>query len=286
MKRFALLLFLLVAAPATGAAAGGPSPGVLTGGDGVLGPQAQVRYVAVGDVNRTMVEAVLAHSGRVVGSTSLQGSFGVPIVTADGATGGVSTDGQTLVLGSSPGSVTSFAIFDTHLSRAVRLQLRDLITLQGSYAYDAIAPDGSMLYVIQYVPGGTAARYRVRAYDLRAGRLLPGAIADKRLWGPYMRGTPFSRATTADGGWVYTLYGKPDGTAFVHALDTLHRSAVCVNLPWRRAQNALGLVRLSLAGRQLVLAQPGLGRLALVDTRSFNVTTIRKPAAPGDQLTR
>jgi hypothetical protein len=283
MKRAVLLPLLLLLWPVVGAASdGGPSPGVVSGWDGVAARSGAVRYVAVTAQNWTTVEAVRVRGGRVLRFASVRGYYGVPLVTQNGTAGGLSHDGRTLVLSSYPSpaanAVSRFAVFNTR-----SLHLKRVVTLRGTYSYDALSPDGSMIYLIEYSQGATSVRYRVRAYDLAGGRLLAGAIADKRLWGDYMRGFPVSRATSSDGGWVYTLYGKPDGTAFVHALDAKHRAAFCVNLPWRRAQNAIGLVKLSLLGgdKQLLLRQPGFGRLAIVDTASFRVQALRKPIAPG-----
>ena len=94
-----------------------------------------------------------------------------------------------------------------------------------------------------------------------------------------MNGSPWARARSANGAWAYTFYAKPNGTAFVHALDTARRRAYCVDLPWRSNTQALSAVRLSLSdgGRSLVLSKAGMGRLALVDTRSFKVTALAKP---------
>src|SRR5438105_11133999 len=245
MKRLALAFAALSLWPAAAAAAdGGPSPGVLTGWDGVLGPKGSVRYVALQIGSRTGVEAVRVRGGRGLLFSSLKGVFAVPLATQGGQAGGGSRDGRTLVLATDPpfnpgnGAATRFAVFDTR-----NLRLRRVVTLRGSFSYDALSPDGKTLYLIQYSQGVNTVRYRVRAFDLLGGRLLARVIADKRerAWGAYMRGSPVSRATTRDGGWVYTLYGKPDGTAFIHALDASHRTAVCVDLPWRNAQNAVGL---------------------------------------------
>src|SRR5437868_7863340 len=222
MKRLALALSAFALWPAAAAAAdGGPSPGILTGWDGVLGPGGSVRYVALQIGNRTGVEAVRVSGGRVLRFRSVKGVFGVPLVTQNGQAGGVSRNGRTLVLSTYPpfnpsGSATRFAVFNTQ-----NLKLRRIVTLRGSFSYDALSPDGKTLYLIQYSQGVNTVRYRVRAFDLQGGRLLATVIADKRerAWGAYMRGAPVSRATTRDGNWVYTLYGKPDGTAFIHALD-------------------------------------------------------------------
>src|SRR5439155_539595 len=79
-------------------------------------------------------------------------------------------------------------------------------------------------------PGGTV-RYRVRAYDLVAQKLLPGTIVDPREPDEVMAGVPVTRATTADGQWAYTLYARSSKPPFVHALDTMGREAFCIDLP-------------------------------------------------------
>jgi hypothetical protein len=275
MRRLLLVPLLLLGLPALAPAAIGPSVGVVFGNQGVVDPHGLVRYVAVPSGKTTTVETITTDGGQVVLSRGLPGSFGVPVVTSDGKTGGVAHDGRTLVLATYPTpQSTRFAVLDTN-----GLKLKRVATLRGSYTYDALSPDGRTLYLIENSLGTNTVRYRVRAYDVAAGRLLPGTIADKRFWGKYMRGTPITRATTADGGWVYTLYGKPDGTAFVHALDARNRAAVCVNLPWRHTAASIGSVKLSLSGGQLVLSQPRAGKLAMIDTRSFAIRAFRPPGA-------
>ena len=88
-----------------------------------------------------------------------------------------------------------------------------------------------------------------------------------RAWGP-------GRA------WAYTLYAKPDGSAFVHALDTKGREALCLDLPWTKVGNRIGTVRLkaSADGRELVLRQAGVGTLATIDLTSRSVKSVHPPA--------
>ncbi len=282
MLRFAALGFASVALVASSAAnggGGGPSPGV-TGWDGVLAPGGAIRYVALASESTTTVAAVRVGTGRVERYASVPGgTYGIPLVAYDGSTGGLSADGRTLVLASfarapGPGAISRFAVLSTK-----RLRRERLLELRGSWSYDALSPDGRLLYAVEYLGTGRDARYRVRAIDLSSGRLLAGSIADSREKRGEMRGSPMTRATSRDGGWAYTLYAKPDGTAFVHALDTRHRKAVCVDLPWRGVGNALGSVRMAVAGRSLVLTQRG-SRLAAIDTRAFSVRSFRRPAAP------
>ena len=102
-----------------------------------------------------------------------------------------------------------------------------------AFFFDAISPDGSTLFVIQYTSAQNWNRYRVRAYDLLKQQLLPGTIADKSEPAGAMAGYPVTRLTTADGRWAYTLYARPSGPSFVHALDTVNRRAVCLDLRLR-----------------------------------------------------
>jgi hypothetical protein len=91
-----------------------------------------------------------------------------------------------------------------------------------------------------------------------------------------MTGWPVTRATSADGAWAFTLYVKGNGSGFVHALDTVDRRAVCIDLPWKDLATWAFDVRLWLSrdGTSLHLRQRGVGgRTAVVDTRSWKVSS-------------
>ena len=60
---------------------------------------------------------------------------------------------------------------------------------------------------------GPSPKYRVRAYDLAAGRLLPNAVIDRLVSKAIMGGQPVTRATTPGGRWAYTLYARAEGQA-------------------------------------------------------------------------
>lgn len=271
---FALVPFALASSIA--AAGGGPSPGVMTGWDGTLDAARSVRYVAMPVARATIVAAVRTSDGRMLGYATIKGGFGVPVVAFDGTTEGISRDGRTLVLADIGANrqETRFAVL-----RTAPLRLRKTVALQGLWAFDALSRDARTLYAIQYFGTGPNPRYAVRAVNLATGKLLGGAIVDKRNPDEEMNGSPWARSRSAGGAWAYTLYAKPNGTAFVHALDTARRRAFCVDLPWRSSTQALSAVRLSLAdgGRSLLLSKAGLGRLALVDTRTFEVKALAKP---------
>ena len=98
------------------------------------------------------------------------------------------------------------------------------------------------------------------------GKLLPGAIVDKREPKEPMTGQPMQRVESGDGAWVYTLYSRAEEAPFIHALDTAHRSAVCIDLAWHGSQRAAAQLRLALSsdGRRLVLTQPDGKRVLAV----------------------
>lgn len=265
-----ILLTLAAAAVAASAAAadGGPSPGVMTGGAGIWSRDGQVHYVTVPAGGGTVVEAI-DRRGSIVRSNWLPGGLGVPMVANDGTPGGLSRDGKRLVLAAYAGQTfTQFAVLDTRTFVAVRN-----VTLRGNWSFDALSPDRRTLYLIQYFLGQSSQRYVVRAYDLVRQRLYRRPVVARTERGR-MTGWPVTRATSADGAWAYTLYVKGNGSAFVHALDTVHRAAVCVDLPWKDVTSWVydARLRLNRDGTKLYLRQRGIGgRRAVIDTQSWKV---------------
>lgn len=276
LRLIALALVPLAVVSSTAAAGGGPSPGVIAGWDGAVDAERSVRYVAMPAAKTTAVAAVRTRDGRVLRYATIRGAYGIALVAFDGTTEGVSRDGRTLVLADvgAEQERTRFAVLRTE-----PLRLGRVVTLPGRWSYDALSPDGRLLYALHYLGSGPNPRYEVRAVSLATGKPVAGAIVDKREPDEEMNGSPWARARSAEGAWAYTLYVKPNGTAFVHALDTARRRAFCVDLPWRSTTQAIARVRLSLerGGRSLVLSQRAAGRLAAVDTRSFEVRSFRKP---------
>jgi hypothetical protein len=276
----AFLAAALVAAfAATSAGAdGGPAPGAQLGWDGVRAPGSEIRYVALAARSSTNVAAIRVRDGRVVRWNTLRGGFGIPSVAWDGTTSGLAADGRSLVLaslvaGPVDGGRTRFVVLRTTSLRPVRS-----ITLPGLWSFDAISPDGATVYAVEYLADAPAVRYRVRAIDVASGRPRPGAIVDRREPDGQMQGSPVTRAELGTG-WAFTLYAKPNGTAFVHALDTVRGRAVCVDLPWRRVTRSIWGARMSVTadGRTLRLVQSRVGVLATVDLGSFEVRALRRP---------
>ena len=275
----AVALFALTFLSAAAAADGGPTPGTVEGGAGVLG--SDVRYVTVGTGRETTLEAVQLNGGKVVRWTNLPGSWGIPAVTFDGTTGGLAKNRSRLVLGQNGfGTCTKvrctmlrttshFAIFNP------KTLSRKIVALKGDFAFDALSPNGRMLYLIEHRSSTNLTRYLVRGYDLTRSRLLPGAIADRTQRGWVMTGTPVSRATSANGRFVYTLYENPGGYPFVHALDTVRGVAHCVGLPWTGDQSVIGTMKLSLSdnGQTLMATVPWTGSSPPATLPSFAIDT-------------
>ncbi|HEU5206265.1 MAG TPA: hypothetical protein VFT94_01530 [Gaiellaceae bacterium] len=270
-----LVAALFLAAAVTAVAAKGDgspyTPGLVQGAEGVVSPDHRIRFVTLATAESTVVAAIRVRTGRVVRSNVLRGFYGVPIVAWDNSTGGVSADGRTLVVGSygplpgDPG-VTRFAVLRTDTLRQSRV-----LALRGSWAYDAISPDGSRMFLIEYLAAGQNPRYRVRSLDMHTGRLDPDAVVDRREDEVLMRGQPVTRVTSQDGGWAYTLYARPKHGPFVHALDTVRGEAYCVDLPVRLRQLEQMALRLRMRGDGALEVRNRRERIALVDTGTLEL---------------
>jgi hypothetical protein len=257
VPRIVAIAFVALAA-AGGAWAALPGMGTARS---VKSPDGKLVFRAVWKKGRTTV--VLARDARTVDTARLHGNFGFPAPTNTGQGEGLSHDGRTLVLAAS-GSFGRFAVLD-----ARTLHVRRMIRLRGQFTYDALSPTASTLYLIQHTANGPVDRYSVRAYDLAKARLLKQIIFDTRERSSLMTGAAIIRATGPTGRWVYTLYGRSNGTLFVHALDTVDRHAVCIDLP-RVAPNAVWNVGMKLASGRLTVRNR-TARVAVIDTRNLRV---------------
>jgi hypothetical protein len=266
------LLSILAAIAAPGAQADGSpyAPGLVQGASGVLDPSGALRFVTLATPRSTVVAAIGVRSGRVVRSAVLRGFYGVPIVAWDGSTGGVSGDGRSLVLGSygpppRQEGVTSFVVLNAKTLRKTRA-----FKLPGSWAYDAISPDGSTIYFVEYLSAGQSPHYRVRSLDRTTGQLDPDPVVDRREDEVAMRGQPVTRRVNEGGRWVYTLYARGGQGPFVHALDTVKGEAYCVDLPLARLGQIEQMALRLRGGRGGELRiQNGKTVLAIVDTKTL-----------------
>jgi hypothetical protein len=217
---------------------------------------------------------VSTKDGSVGSWQDVLGSDGIPTITYDAGGDSLSHDGRTLVVAeTSGGSPSGFLVYDTR-----GLRLKTGVTLPGHFSFDALSPDGQRMYLVQYVNGdiGDLSHYIVRAYDLKGNRLLPGRIADKTQKSWVMNGYPVTRAVSADGRWVYTLYENGgNGYPFIHALDTVRGVAHCIGLPLTQGEtNGVYNVVLALRGKTLVAHWRSGRPLLKVDTASWRVTRV------------
>ncbi|MES1248345.1 MAG: hypothetical protein ABUS54_11815, partial [Actinomycetota bacterium] len=247
-RLLAVLVVALAAVPA--ARADGPMPNAAQNGLGaVLDPTTRIVAAGTWDSSQTMLERISTTTGEVESSVPLLGAWGIPYVVSTRPEG-LSADGRVLVLGqlgfTYPRRHSGFLFVDPR-----SLKVRDAVTLQGDFAYDALSPDGKRLYLIQHTSEQDLSKYVVRAYDIPTRRLLPGRIADRTQKSWVMDGYPLDRVSSPDGRMVYTLYENPGGFPFVHELDTVKGVAHCVGLPWRGSMNAPYNMRLSLRGTTL-----------------------------------
>lgn len=260
-------VLIAAGAIAAAAAAAGPWPGLAPS---VQGP-AGIRYTTTQGSGETLLKAMKGN--RAIASARVAGSFGIPAVTTFGEAGGLSPDGKLLVLAQPPDydgvrPDSTFVVLS-----APRLATVAKITLPGEFGFDALSPNRRYLYLLQHKETGDQTRYAVRAYDLQARRLLPGAIVDKRNVDEQMRGMPIARAATARGDWVFTLYAEDPETktTFVHALNAAGRYAFCIDLPAWPTGVDLWTAKLKV-GPGVLLVQSRRGTtIARIDTRSMKV---------------
>ena len=272
MKRTLVLALLAAGAAILAGSAGGagPSPGVTFGSAGVVSHDGKVRYVAMRAGRGTLVEAVTTRGGVVRRSRFLRGLFGIPLVAYDNSAGGLSRDGRRLVVdwpaNGLANAKTRFVVLDPKT-----LRVRSRITLNGNFGFDALSPDGSVMYLLQLknVNGG-GLHYDVRALNVSTGHLYPGSIVDRREPDEKMTGIPMTRVGSDDASWAYTLYSRPNGGPFVHALHTTAREAFCIDVPIGANDNDLSHVRMRLREGSLELRLRGK-TLATINTRTFEV---------------
>jgi hypothetical protein len=250
-----------------------PVPFAEQGGEGLLSKDGGVRFVPVkvpGDA-ATLVTAKNRDGGSTLMTQTVTGSFGIPQLTYKGPAGGLFRDGSAFVLQSiGYADTTKFLVLGTQ-----DLAVRQTIDLKGTYAFDALSPDGSRMYLIQHTTADDLQHYVVRAYDLNEHALLPGRIADRTQKGWVMQGWPISRAESADGRWAYTLYANPGGYPFIHALDSVKGVAHCVGIPWPatdRGQQTLFNYALRLNGPSLVVGPQGGAAYRFVNITNWKVT--------------
>ena len=242
-----LLLFSLAgsavapSSPAKDLGAVGPAQGGVEHRDG-----ATYRYVTVNPQAKpalTIVERIDTGDGTIDRWWYLRGSYFIPAVAFDGSPGGLSANGNALVLAgfsrAYPPRRTKLAILDTdvHLRHPIRPGQRRprhairRLSLPAYFAFQAISPNGSKLYLRLYRPFSRPSDdFALRLLDARSAKLAPRPLAvsgDART----LSGVPISSASSTDGRWAYALYDGDEHQPFLLALDTTSGRVLRVDLP-------------------------------------------------------
>ena len=253
---------------------------------GQLAPGARTRvYAAAAAGGSTRVTATDPATGAVVASRQLSGTWVLPITTVGGAPDGLAPDGRAVVLQAVGAAGSRFAILDPNLSGPVHT-----VSLPKGFAYDTVAPDASLLYLIQARRSAGAGHYSVRVYDLKGDRLQPGVVVAKSEdVETSMSGEPTARTATADGTWVFTLYRNAAKGPFLHALSTGDGVALCTDLP-REARSSDAVAHawgLALAPSEetVYAVNPVLGLVVEITPKSGEIQRVTRipktPAAGG-----
>ena len=263
----------------TAHAAGGPLFNDSGGLRGILAPTGY-RYVTI-DERNTVLLVRIAPDLHVAAERPLPGRYTIPAVAMDRTTSGLSADGKTLVL-----VQPRFRFGRSHTRFLIvslpGMHVRQAVTLRGDFTFDAMAPDASVLYFIQYQSKRDPTRYQVRAFDTEGGTLVRGAIVDKSEPGEEMRGYPISRVTSADGRLAYTLYDGGGHTPFVHVLDTIAGKAHCVDLDELAGSDDIYFYRLRrLPGGDVAVILRGSPAL-LIDKMRFTVSKSGARSSPNE----
>jgi hypothetical protein len=239
---------------------------------GVLSNDGKTLLTAQVHGDRTVIRRIEIRSGVVLAHRAIAGAWGFQRAAEDGTlvAGGEQLAPIALVEAARANGyhgnarTTRIALLARSLAGPVRV-----VTLHGNYGVDALAPDGTRLYVIQHLAGE---HYTVRGYDL-VTRQLSAAIIDKRAPDEKMQGLPLARASSADGNWELTLYRRPSGMPFVHALMTTQLAAFCIDLPAAARVDPSNPTSWGVAtrGANLYLANARTGWIGVIDYQQFKL---------------
>jgi len=249
---------------------------------------------AVPDGAATLVRDVIVQPGLGGPQVRIDGQWKLPTVGLDPLPTGRSLDGSTIVLvesGYDPGARRSrFAIVEHHALGSVStvgdapLRLVRIIDLPGAFEYDALSPDGRILYVVQHLDAIAGGRYQVRAIDIGTGVMRDGVIVDKVNTEERMAGSPIAQVRRP-GGLVLTLYRGPE-RPFIHALNSSDAWAICIDLPSGSAGDAAASLDWGLApsvdGASVFAVNASIGLAVEIDVNGLSVrrsASIRQSAA-------
>jgi DNA-binding beta-propeller fold protein YncE len=238
---------------------------------GALSPDGKHLYA----MGSNTLQDIDPHSGAVVRTLKLPAPSSLPPATLGGIPGGLSQNGQWLVLktGGAEGS-SHMLLVDTSQFKVVTR-----IDLDGYFEFDAIDNTGQRLYLIEYT-NVTQGYYRVRVYEVAAGQLGSYTVIDKGGNGipEPMTGVRLSGVFSPDGQWLYSVYARQGSGAFVHALNLSGPFAFCLDLPdsGSPADAFHWSLALTADGKHLYAANGAMGSVTQIDNLDgYNPSIVR-----------
>ncbi|HEX7627080.1 MAG TPA: hypothetical protein VF379_08470 [Gaiellaceae bacterium] len=175
---------------------------------------------------------------------------------------GVSQNGTRAVVRRLTLGSTTFVIVSAHGQRTIEVP-------RWQWDFDALRGDN--LFLIRYLNTGG---YQVRLVHVGSGRLEAKPLKDPHESGTIW-GSPFSRVSSADGRYLFTLYIGSNGGSMVHELDLKRATARCIDLPGTGDYGSATSTALVLSRDQRTLwsVSPGYGRVTGIDVHTRKVRT-------------
>jgi hypothetical protein len=195
--------------------------------------------------------------------------YAAPLPSVEYSLAGVSQSGTRAVALSIVGTGTKAAILSRNGKQTIALPGKQ-------WEFDALR--GNNLFLIKYLARGG---YQVRLVHVGSGKLDPRPLKDPHESGTIW-GSPFSRLSSADGRYVFTLYIGSNGGSMVHELDLKNATARCIDLPGTGNYGSATSTALVLSRDQRTLwaVSPGYGRAVAIDVRTRKVSTALRFSLP------
>lgn len=137
----------------------------------------------------------------------------------------------------------------------------------GRWAVDALRGDN--LFLIRYLSDSRGG-YQIRLLHVASGTLEAKPLKDPHESGTIW-GTPYSRLSSPDGRYLFTLYIAGNGAAMVHALNLATAKARCIDLPGTGDYLSATSWAMVLRGNTLWAMSPGYGRVVAIDVPSRKI---------------
>jgi len=246
---------------------------------GLLSADGQHYFAAETDGRKTSLHAFDPKTGEEQTSLDLNGAWALSGVSGAGRWAALTRlfdESEKQSWAATNEWKTEIRLLDTQTG-----ELRDRIGLDGNFEVDALSTYGDSLFLIEYLPAVNPDHYQVRLFNLTTQTLQEGALVDKRAPDEVMAGERQDVVASRDGYWVYSLYRRAQhNSAFIHALNTMDKFTLCIDLPWTSDSTPEQLEAYTLAlapsGRVIYAANPALGLVARVSLDDLSVSTVAR----------